>query len=280
MIQVIGPGGAGKTTFARQVGRWALLGSRPGGFPIQAMIPVWIDEDMSEKENPLIDVVKRKLAALLLEENLDDVVLKALLKKQRLLIILDRLSERSPLTRGYIGKIYRTARVEALLITARAHIPVEAATPVTLYPQALDHDSLLHFMTSLLKPSASANRDECSKVALSLDEQLALGKKLAALYRTSVRADGSEAPILPLPVRLFVEEAKRIIHAGRTLDQLPQSIPEVYSRYLEQVNPEEPSASNFMTPTEMVRAAATLAKLALAGDLFPKSSTHLRQPLS
>src|ERR1035438_3492730 len=80
----------------------------------------------------------------------------------------------------------------------------------------------------------------------------------------------SDVPVLPLPVRLFVGEAKRIIHAGRSLDTLPLSVPEVYSRYIEQVNPEEPSLPNFMTPPEMLRAATVLAQLALSGDLVPK----------
>jgi hypothetical protein len=270
VIEVIGPGGAGKTMLARQFGRWALRGGRPGGFPGHAMIPVWIDEDLSEKDNPLAGVVRGKLAALLPEEKLDDAFLEALLKKQKLLIVLDRLSERSVATQQYIGRIYRSVRAEALLITARTHVPVQGAALVILYPQPLNQDNLLHFMTSLLSPGANGTKDAVAPDAVSIDDQLALGKKLAALYRTASRADGSQAPILPLPVRLFVEEAKRIIREGRSLDGLPLSVPEVYSRYLEQVNPEEPSLPDFMTHPEMLRAALILAKLALAGDFIPK----------
>jgi hypothetical protein len=190
VIEVLGPGGAGKTTFARQVGRWALLGGRPGGFPNHAMIPVWIDEDMTAGEKPLVEVVKGKLAAILPEEKLDDAFLRALLKKQRLLVILDRLSERSAATQQYIGTIYRSTRVEALLITARTYVLVDGSTPLTLHPQSLNQDSLLHFMTSLLKAGASGNEDVDSRPTVSLEEQLAMGEKLATLYRASVRADG------------------------------------------------------------------------------------------
>jgi hypothetical protein len=282
VIEVIGPGGAGKTTLARQIGRWCLLGGRPTGFPQHAVIPIWVDEDMSEKEKPLVEVIKGKLAALLPEQKLDDAFLEALLKKQRLLVILDRLSERSAATQQYMGTIYRSARPEALLITARVHVPVSGSKPVFVYPQALNKDTLLHFMTSLLRPGASENEDGNAQVTLSLDDQLAIGSKLAVLYQTSIQVAG-EAPILPLPVRLFVEEAKRLIRAGLPLDTLPLSIPEVYSRYLEQVNPNEPSLPNFMTPTEMLRAATVLAKLALTGDFVPKefyddeAATALRQ---
>ena len=54
------------------------------------------------------------------------------------------------------------------------------------------------------------------------------------------------------PTFAFVEEAKRIIQAGHPLDVLPLSVPEVYSRYLEQVNPAEPSLPNFMVPADRV----------------------------
>jgi photosystem II stability/assembly factor-like uncharacterized protein len=270
VIEVIGPGGAGKTTLARQFGKWALQGGRPGGFSRHAMIPVWIDEDVNEKDNSLASVVKGKLAALLPEEKLDDAFLGALLTKQRLLFVVDRLSERSAATQQYIGRIYRSTRAEALLITARTYQQVQGAAPVVLYPQPLNQKSLLHFMTSLVSQDVSGLTDPVANVALTVKEQLALGDKLATLYEASSSGDGKDAPILPLPVRLFVEEAKRLIRNGRTLDELPLSVPEVYSRYLEQVNPEEPAVPNFMTHAEMLRAALILAKLALSGDFIPK----------
>ena len=105
---------------------------------------------------------------------------------------------------------------------------------------------------------------------LSIDDQLEMAKKLAILYRTSIRDDGREAPILPVPVRLFIEEAKRLSRAGRPLDGLLLSVPEVDSRYLEQVNPQEPSVPNFLRHSEMLRAALILAKLALADNFIPK----------
>ena len=242
------------------------MGGRPSGVPGHAMIPIWIDEDMTSETNPLDRVVKGKLAALLPEEKLEQAFLEALFKKQRLLIVLDRLSERSGTTLHYIATVYRSLRPEALLITARMPLNIEGATPVILYPQSLNQETLLHFMTSLLK-LGTGEPDTPSTV--SLDDQLALGKKLADLYRTATHADGSGTRILPLPVRLFVEEAKNNIRAGRPLD-LPLSVPGVYLRYLEQVNPQEPTSRNFMTHAEMLRAATVLAKLALGRDFIPK----------
>ena len=226
-IVVIGPGGAGKTTFARQVGYWALLGGQPGGLQQHAMIPVWVDEDMDPKEKRLNDVIKGKLTSMLPDAKLDDTFIEALLKKQRLLVILDRVSERSKATQQYIGTIYRSTPVVALLVTSRTYLSIGGSTPITVYPQLLDHESLLYFMTSLLKTPLSTNGGS-RRAPLSLDKQLELGSRLALLYQSSLRAN---APVLPLPVRLFVEEARALLNGGLPLERLPLSIPAVYSWY-------------------------------------------------
>jgi photosystem II stability/assembly factor-like uncharacterized protein len=264
LIQVIGPGGAGKTTFARQCGLWALMGGRPGGLRSHAMLPVWIDEDLGT-DKPLSQVVRAKLTALLPDEKMDDVLLGALLQKQRLLTIVDRLSERSTATQAYFGNIYRTTRAEAMLITTRIRIPVDGVTPISLFPQPLNQRTLLYFMQALLQPDGATNDIDVTDV--SLDDQLSLGHKLRELYLSSVRAGGN---ILPLPVRLFVEEAMTFIVASRSLESLPRSIPDIYSRYLERVNPDNPSVPNFMSHAEMLRAAKILSKLALGDDFIPK----------
>lgn len=77
VIEIVGPGGVGKTTLARQLGFWALRGGRPGGFLKHPMIPVRIDEDLDPKDRTLASVVKGSLTALLPDEPLGEAVLAA-----------------------------------------------------------------------------------------------------------------------------------------------------------------------------------------------------------
>ncbi|MGE3509738.1 MAG: hypothetical protein AB7N65_12735 [Vicinamibacterales bacterium] len=268
VIQIVGPGGAGKTTLARQIGRWALEGGRRGSFADHPVLPIWLDEDLDAVNNSIVTVVKGKLSALLPDEVLDDELVEALLRTQRVLVIVDRLSEHSLETQKYLERIYRSASVHALVITTRRECRVEGASPVLLYPEPLSDANLLRFMTSVLQNDASSER--MNAPTLSLADQLALAERVVALFESTRIAATEKTPMLPLPVRLFVEEAKRLMVNGRALSELPLSVPAVYFNYLEQVNPAGVTGSNLLTASEMLRAATLLARCSLGDDFVPK----------
>jgi hypothetical protein len=77
-------------------------------------------------------------------------------------------------------------------------------------------------------------------------------------------------PMLPLPVVLFVSDAVALVKSGKTLDELPDSLPDVYANYLRRINPKLPGVENRMADDLMLRAAKSLARLALGSDYIPK----------
>jgi photosystem II stability/assembly factor-like uncharacterized protein len=267
-IEIAGPGGAGKTTLARQLGQWALDGGGPEGLKLHAMLPVWVDEELGEK-NTLLDIIKRKLIAWFPEEEIETELIQALLKKQRILVIVDRLSERSVDTQQYVSNIHGGLRVNALIVTTRQELKFEAGPPVVLYPQALDSKSLLHFMTSILAEDAQQSPSGGAHAFDTIERQLDLGHRLAALIQVPGGKD-KEIPILPLTVRIFVDEAVRLIRDGLPLDELPRSLPEAYFRSLEKVNPKTPGAKNAMTDEAMLSAAKLIGELATGSNFIPK----------
>jgi hypothetical protein len=131
-------------------------------------------------------------------------------------------------------------------------------------------------MTSLLTQYADQTPPGERQALATINEQLELGKRLAALIQVRGKRD-HEVPILPLPVRIFVDEAVRLVREGRSLDELPPSLPEAYFRYLEQINPKTVGARNAMTDEAMLKASKLLGKLATESDFIPKEFSETRR---
>jgi photosystem II stability/assembly factor-like uncharacterized protein len=272
-LQIVGPGGAGKTTLARQVGEWAYQYGPSTGLSDHPILPVWIDEELDPKENSLPAVVKGKLLAALPGEDIEDELFFALLRKQRLLVFMDRVSERSAATQRYIEKIYRSVQVGCLILTSRTPLAIDGVQSIFIYPQALNSATLLNFMTGLLGFLLADTADKGQmglRPLSSIEEQLKLGGRLAALMRLQTGDDQRDVPLLPLPVRLFVEEAVRLVREAKGLDDLPISLPEVYFRHLRRVNPDDPSVQHFLDGDRMLKVAKLLAKVAIGRDFIPR----------
>ena len=271
VVEIIGPGGSGKTTLARQIGGLALAGGKPGGFK-QCRLPIWIDEDTTD----LWEVIKRKVASWFAEgELVEELLLRALIQKGLLFVIFDRVSEHSATTQTYLGKVHGSVRCNALVLTARQRIPMEAAEQRFVYPQALDSGTLLHFMTAVIQYVAKDDVAE-SKPFPTIKSQTDLGNRLADLITVRIGKGDKldEIPVLPLPVVLFVSSAIRLMKEKRNLDEIPNSLPAVYADYLRRLNPKIGGTPNSMTDEDMLAVAKVLAKLAVGNDYIPREFTR------
>jgi hypothetical protein len=71
-------------------------------------------------------------------------------------------------------------------------------------------------------------------------------------------------------VRLFVEQAFKLIREGRSLDELPSTLPEIYFLHLRLINPQDQNSPHFLDNEAMFKVAKALAKLAVGSDYVPK----------
>ena len=87
----------------------------------QLMIPVLIEHELdTESEQPLVDAIKRQLQILTKQaESISDDLLARLLRQQRVLVIIDHLSEMSQSTRTQIKQGQSYFPMNALVVTSR-----------------------------------------------------------------------------------------------------------------------------------------------------------------
>jgi hypothetical protein len=267
VIEIIGPGGSGKSTLAIQIARWAL--DKPGekSLTVHRMLPVWIEEDFSD-----LPALLRDKFRIWLGEEVEPNFLEVLLKKKRLLIIIDGFSERDKPTQKLVRHIHASCPVNALVLTTRLPVSLEAGDETKVYPQPLTSTTLLHLLTTLISMNRF-NPDENqpkSDAFSSIEDQLELGKKLASL----IQGNAGGRLITPLIVKLFVDRAIELVEKQDSIDNLPNSIPEVYFDYLRRVNPSGDGIANQVPDDEMMRAAEVLGELCLGKDFVPREFTR------
>lgn len=253
LIQIIGPGGAGKTRLAIEIGRWLFAG-QVLDHPVAVL---FIDEEF----NDLLAVVQAKLRASLKVPLPPAEFVSALLAKGRVCVIVDRVSERQPPTRDAVATVYRTVTPKVLICTARYPIDTEGARPVRLRPRPLDPTTLLAFLGELLKASNASDLfprlADQARLVESLSRQITLGNQ--------------ELAITPLLVRVFVAQAIILARARgvMALRDLPGSVPEAYFAYIEQLDAAKHTAGTESAEVrELIRRAAVLIAFVELGDDF------------
>ena len=275
IVQIVGPGGAGKSTLAWQLANWILQdGAVAGGWPT---LPIMLGEETAD----LRAAISGRILSIF-GETLDESFLAALLEKGRILVIADSLSEWRPDTQKYFKDIHQQLPLHSLLITTRMRIDFSTHVSTVLSPQALNSATLLTLMTALVNEWRRKQDERAADFPhqIGIVEQLHLGTQLAKLTGADT---GDEIPITPLLVTLFVERAIELYSKGGSLENLPSSIPDLYFDYLRVVNPNgtdssKPDVPNWLPDNSTLSAVAMLAKLALGDDLILGSGSLPLKP--
>jgi NACHT domain len=147
VVAIVGPGGSGKSTLACAIARWAMSNEAETRLLPHRMLPVFIDQDTIN----LTDAVTRSLREMLGEEELPEDLVRELLSAQRLLVIVDGLSEREPATQELVTRLFGESAVfNTLVITSRSEPRLGAAERTTLFPVLLDAKRVVPFIVDYL----------------------------------------------------------------------------------------------------------------------------------
>jgi len=257
-IEIIGPGGAGKTMLAIQIGRWLI-----NGYIGDAKLPVLIEDDIdvkpSEAGKELVRIIRDQLSLAELSPKPDDDLVKRLLRGGFLIPIFDRLSERSSATLSAVDEASRQLQIRSALITTRQTGVYKGWSPTRLSPVPLDKDSTLAFLTSLFETDSRAK-----------DFTIAQRGTLIVKMSEAMSVGGEEQTVLPLFVRLFFDSAMELHANGQPLEALPKSIPDAFYDFVNRTNPDSKGVMNAFTYSEVRRAAGILGLASLGADYVPR----------
>jgi|SRR5215471_7668026 len=126
-VLIHGDRGTGKTTLACEIARWGITEDRSRRLCKYLMIPTFLQENFVHATDgdtsSLIEAVSEKLEILDIEPPPEEAILQ-LLRRKRLLVILDGLSELDAETRGCIRPASLDFPAHALMVTSRNEEPM------------------------------------------------------------------------------------------------------------------------------------------------------------
>ena len=218
-------GGAGKTSLACLIGKWAMSDNSEERICNHRMLPVLIESELNMKvaegKQPFIEAIRGQLQDLTdTAEPISEELLEQLLKQRRILVIVDHFSEMSEQTQTAIRPEMPDFPVNALLVTSRVEEPLGRVTKTAIKPLRIAGNRLSSFMESYL--SQRQKRDLFSDTDFFN----------ACIQLSTIAGDRN---ITVLLAKLYADQliAKK---EGTTDGNLPDNIAELMLHYLNQVN--------------------------------------------
>ncbi|HYI11543.1 MAG TPA: TIR domain-containing protein [Thermoanaerobaculia bacterium] len=255
LIEIVGRGGSGKSTLAGQLAKWALDPHPEARLATYYMIPVFVDEEAED----LFAKVKGKLREMLGSgDDLDEDLVRELLRRRRIFVICDGLSERSAKTRAAVGKVFQNVEVNALVITTRYSHDFGTKPVTKLMPRGIDGEGLSDFVAEyFLRPDVQED--------LSLKQAQEVRKGVIAVFK-----DRDDWPtVTPLIVTLIADQAVDLWRRTGSVAGLSGSAADAILSYLRRLNPKDENALDRVEDDAMIAAARVLAKCCLGTAYAP-----------
>ena len=219
-LLILGEGGSGKTSIACQIARWAMSAAEQERLCQYPMIPVLIEDEIDET---IFDSIAHQLKNLRDEEKpITEELLKHLLRRRRILVIVDHLSEMSKESQKAIRLRDANSPINALILTSRIlGIVGKEVTQTILKPLRVSGKQLSIFMDAYLS--------KCGKRDLFEDAEY-----FSHLSRLSQIVTNNR-DITVLFAKLYADQmivlTQEINHV-----ELPNNIPDLMLSYLNELN--------------------------------------------
>ncbi len=220
VVLLTGEGGAGKTSLACQIAQWGLARE----LAKHRLLPVLVETELDDRKS-LLEAIRGQLNALANVKAIAPELLEQLLRRRRVLVIVDHLSEMSEATRQEIRPELADFPVKALLVTSRLRETLGGVPLTVLEPLRIEGSRLSRFMDAYL--ACRQKRD-----LFEDEEYFDACRRLSRMVGTR--------NITVLLARLYADQMiAQQAGAGGTL---PANVPELMLNYVTQVNSTLPPA--------------------------------------
>jgi len=238
-VVIAGEGGLGKTSLACWIGARAIRDSsannpdksRPRIFP-HPIIPILLDSDFT-KGASLFSIVHAKIADMVAEEIVEDQV-RAMIRANRLLVIVDGFTERQSPTQQTLRELDPRLRFRRMVMTSRSIEPLGQMPLAIVIPQRLAGSAIANFLQVYVKQSLDNERFYAACVRISrLTRNAMVTPLFVALYG-----------------RMLLQTPSRIRN-----EKPPRNVPELIIAYIIAVNdsilPAKRAASEVLTAAKV-----------------------------
>jgi formylglycine-generating enzyme required for sulfatase activity len=216
VLLLCGEGGAGKTSLACQIAQWGLEQQ----LSLHRMIPVLLETELDHEKEDLLAAIQGRLNALTDQPDpIEPEFLKKLLQRQRVLVIVDHLSEMGEATRSQINPQLADFPAKALVVTSRLEESLGGLSKTVIKPLQVEANRLWPFMSAYLE--AKGKQD------LFVDDEYADGSD-------RLRRMAGERSITVLLARMYIDQMIREREGAGGIR--PDSVPKLMLSYLNQLN--------------------------------------------
>jgi len=215
VLLITGEGGAGKTSLTCQIAGMGLEKQ----LMTHRLLPVLIETELDDKKT-LTEAIGGQLnASINQQDNIPPELLQKLLNHQRILVIVDHLSEMSETTRKQVTPDLANFPAKALIVTSRLNESLGGAAKTVLEPLQIETNRLWKFIPDYLESIKKRDLFEDDEYSNACDR---------------LRSIAGERPITVLLARLYIDHLIQEREGAGGI--LPDSVPKLMLSYLNRLN--------------------------------------------